>query len=137
MRRTFEYSTKARLSFSGGPHAPANMSDSMENAGSWTVSGSKKAMEVLKNLQKLGVRNIAQYSAANVPFPAFFPPTFTSSILSAMFTGACGPPEKLSLALVLRSCVLRMIVKMAYRPFAAACKGHITSHPNTLILGTL
>ena len=48
-------------------------------------------MEVLKNfkdLQKLGVRNIAQYSAANVLFPVFFFPTdFTSSILSAMFTG--------------------------------------------------
>ena len=34
-------------------------------------------------------------------------PTF--STLSAMFTGACGPPEKLSLALVPRSNVLRMI----------------------------
>ena len=46
-------------------------------------------MEVPKNfkdLQKLGVRNIARYSAANVPFPAFLQPTFTSSILSAMFT---------------------------------------------------
>ena len=46
----------------------------MYNAGSWTVSGSKEAMEVPKNfkdLRKLGLRNIAQYSAANVPFPAF------------------------------------------------------------------
>ena len=34
-------------------------------------------------------------------------------ILSAMFTGACGPPEKLSLALVPLSNVLRMIVKLA------------------------
>ena len=74
MRRTFERGAKARLSFSGGPHAPVNMADSMENAGSWTVSGSKEAMEVPKNfkdLRKLGVRNIAQYSAANVPFPVF------------------------------------------------------------------
>ena len=31
-----------------------------------------------------------------------------------MFTGACGPPEKLSLALVLRSNVLRMTVELAY-----------------------
>ena len=93
MRRTYERGTKARLSFSGGPHAPVNMADSMENAGSWTVSGSKEAMEVPKNfkdLRKLGVRNIAQHSAANVSFPAVFPPTFTSSILSAMFIGACG-----------------------------------------------
>ena len=47
-------------------------------------------------------------------FLIFFPPTFTSSILSAMFTGACGPPEKLSLALAPRLYVLRMIVKHAY-----------------------
>ena len=30
MRRTKNYGTKARPSFSGGPHAPANMADSME-----------------------------------------------------------------------------------------------------------
>ena len=45
----------------------------MENAGRWSVSGSKEAMEVptnFKDLRKLGVRNIAQYTAANVPFPA-------------------------------------------------------------------
>ena len=30
MRRTYERGTKARLSFSGGPHAPVNMADSME-----------------------------------------------------------------------------------------------------------
>ena len=30
MRRTYEHVTKARLSFSGGPHAPVNMADSME-----------------------------------------------------------------------------------------------------------
>ena len=74
MHRTFEYGTKARLSFSGGPHAPVNMADSMENTSSWTVSGSKEAIEVsknLKDLQKLVVRNIAQYSTANVPFAAF------------------------------------------------------------------
>ena len=32
-----------------------------------------------------------------------------------MFTEACGPPEKLSLALVPHSHILRMIVKLAYR----------------------
>ena len=51
MRRMYERSTKARLSFSGGPHAPVNMADSMENAGSSTVSGFKKAMEVPKNFK--------------------------------------------------------------------------------------
>ena len=47
----------------------------MENAGSWTVSGSKEVMEVPKNskdLRELGVRNIAQYSTANAPFPVLF-----------------------------------------------------------------
>ena len=82
MRRRFKRCIKARLSFSGGPHAPVNMAHSMENAGSWTVSGSKGAIEVPKNFQdlrKLGVRNIAENSAANVRFLC---PTFTSSILS-------------------------------------------------------
>ena len=72
------------------------------------------AMEVPKNfkdLRKLGVRNITQYSAASfprMPFPAwFFSTKFTSS---AMFTGVCGPPEKLSLAFVSYSYVLRMTV---------------------------
>ena len=85
MRRTFERCTKARLSFSGGQHAPANKADNMENAGSWTVCGSKEEVQKnFKDLRKL-VRNI----------------------LSAIFTGACGAPEKLSLALVPRSNVLR------------------------------
>ena len=73
-----------------------------------------EAMEVPKNfkdLQKLGVRNIAQYSAANVSFPAFFPPTFTSYMLSTMFTGAWPTREakpRFGAALV------RMIVKLTY-----------------------
>ena len=44
-----------------------------------------------------------------------FSPTFTSSILPTMFTGVCGLPEKLSIALVLHSYVLRMIMKLAYK----------------------
>ena len=78
MRRTYERCTKARLCFSGAPHVPVNMADSMENVGRSTVSGSKEAIEVPKNyndMRKRGVRNIAQYSEANVsrmPFTAFF-----------------------------------------------------------------
>ena len=53
MRRTIERGTKARLSFRAGPHAPVNMADSVENAGSWTVSASKEAMEVLKSFKDL------------------------------------------------------------------------------------
>ena len=74
MSRKFKCGAKARLRFSDGPHAPVNMVDSMANAGSSTVSGSNEMMEVPKNfkdLQKLGIQNIAQYNTANVPFSAF------------------------------------------------------------------
>ena len=59
-----------------------------------------------KSLKFFGT-DIASLYPETVQLPAF-------SILSAMFTGACGPPEKLSLALVSRANVLRMIVKLAY-----------------------
>ena len=117
MRRTFERATNARLSFSGGPHALVNMVDNMENAGSPIVSGSKEAMEVRwMYFKDWSTKYIAQHSTANMPFPAFvFPLTFTSSILFVIFTGTCGPPEELSLALVPRSyVVVLMIVKLAY-----------------------
>ena len=39
MRRAYERGTKARLSFSGGPHAPINMADSMEEV---NVGGEKR-----------------------------------------------------------------------------------------------
>ena len=58
-----------------------------------------------KSLKFFGT-SIVSLDPETVQLPAF-------SILSAMFTGACGPPEKLSLALVPRSDVLRMIVKIA------------------------
>ena len=70
----FKCYTKVRLSFSGGPHAPVNMADSMGNAGSWTVSGSKEVMEVLKNfkdLQKLGIRNVVQCTKQTCHFLHF------------------------------------------------------------------
>ena len=38
MRRTYERDTKARLSFCGGPHAPVNMADSVEEV---NVGGGK------------------------------------------------------------------------------------------------
>ena len=39
MRRTFEFCTKARLSFSGGPHAPVNMADSVEEMNREAILG--------------------------------------------------------------------------------------------------
>ena len=92
MCRMYERSTRVRLSFSGGPHAPVNMADSMENVGSLTVSGSKEVMELpenLKALQKLDVQNIVQRSKCAISC-IVFPPTFTSPILLTMFTGARG-----------------------------------------------
>ena len=51
MCRTFKRGNKLGFSFSGKPHAPVNMVDSMQNAGSLTVSGYKEAMEVPKNFK--------------------------------------------------------------------------------------
>ena len=87
MRRTYERCTKARLSFSGGRHAPVNMADSMENAGSWTVSGSR-GDESPEELSKTWRMKYGAAFVSRTAFPACFSPTFTSSILSAMFTGA-------------------------------------------------
>ena len=69
MRRPFEHGTKVRLSFSGGPHAPLNMA--------WRMPVVRPFLDPKKrwspkDLRKLGVRNIAQCSAPNVPFSACF-----------------------------------------------------------------
>ena len=114
MRRTHERGTKVRLSFSGGPHTSVNMAKSMENAGSWTLSGSKEAMKVLKNF-KIATTCCSEVQRSKRAISYVFSPmTFTSSILCSMFTGACGPTEKLSRTLVPRLCILHMIVKLIY-----------------------
>ena len=59
-----------------------------------------------KSLKFFGT-SIASLDPETVDLPAFY-------ILSAMFKGVCGPPEKISLALMLRSCVLRTIVKLTH-----------------------
>ena len=120
MRRTHERDTKARpLSFSGGPHAPVNMAGSIEEV---NEGGEKRRKWHSRNVCSAVLRYIsyttfsqilevlrvflASLDPETVQLPAFY-------MLSAMFTGACGPPEKLSLALVPRLNVLRMIVKLA------------------------
>ena len=91
-----EHGTKARLSFSGGPHAPVNMADSMEevnvggkNAGNGTFAALYCAIfrtpSFRKSLKFFGT-SIASLDPETIQLPAF-------SILSAMFTGVCGPPE--------------------------------------------
>ena len=122
MRRTIECSPKARLSFSGGPHTPVNMADCMEEV---NVDGEKNAGNGVfaalycarfrtpsfhKSLKFFGT-SIASLDPETVELPAF-------NILSAMFTGACGPPKKLSLTLVSRSNILGLIVKFAYTALA-------------------
>ena len=95
MLRIFKRGIKARLSFSGGLHAPVNIADSIEV----NVGGKKRS--------KWHIRCAVLRS---IPYAKF------SQILEfAMFTGACGPPEKLSLALMPRLKILSMIVKLAHR----------------------
>ena len=54
----------------------------------------KEAMGICPGLEYRIERSTAQQTCHFLRL--FLPPTFTASILSAMFTGACGPPEKLS-----------------------------------------
>ena len=117
MRRTFERCTKARLSFSGGPHAPVNMADSMEEM---NEGGEKRRKWHSRNVRSTVLHYISYATFSQVlevlrDFHRLFGSrnSPTTGILSAMFTGACGTPEKISLALVPHSNVLRMIVKLA------------------------
>ena len=77
MRRTYKRGTKARLSLSGGPHAPANMADSMEvNVGGtkgrkWHVCYAvlryisydrfSHILEVANHTTNLSMANLANY----------------------------------------------------------------------------
>ena len=98
MRRAYERGTKARLSFSGGLHAPVNMADSMEEVNVGRKDTGNGTFSVL-------------YSAI------FRTPSFRKSLSNyqhSPYYPACGPPEKLSLALAPRSIVVRMVVELAY-----------------------
>ena len=112
MRRTYERGIKARLSFSGAPHA--NMADRMEemsvekHAGNGTFAALDCAI-----FRTLNFRKSLKFFWISIVSGSRNSPTTGISILFAMFAGACGPLEKLSLALVPRSNVLRMIVKLA------------------------
>ena len=50
MHRTYEHGTKARLSFSGEPHAPVNIADSMEEV---NVAGKNTRNDILKTFAAL------------------------------------------------------------------------------------
>ena len=136
MRRTFERGSKARLSFSGGLCLNrTNGKDSRVRLGTnFRLYPPRATRSCKHNGQCVECRQVdffwcgspeelqgfakawcTKYSAVQCSKHAisFFPATF-ASILSAMFTGACGPPEKLSLAYMPCSYILRMIVKFAY-----------------------
>ena len=96
MRRTCERGTKARLSFSGGPHAPVNMADSMEEENEGRENAVNGILETFAPLYcaifrtpsfrkclKFFRTSIASLDPETAELPAF-------SILSTMFTGACG-----------------------------------------------
>ena len=79
--------TKARLSFSGGPHAPVNMAERMENAGSWTVSGSKKCRRTLgfakpwRTVTAQQMCHFLRFSPHRHSLLPYFPPCFTGASL--------------------------------------------------------
>ena len=114
MRRTYERGTKARLNLSVGPHTPVNMVDSVEE-----MNGSGEKRRKWHSRKRL-LRCTALYFIRQVFSLRDFHRLFGSrnSPTTDMFTGACGPPEKLSLALVPRSNVVRMILKLAFLVFS-------------------
>ena len=114
--QNYERGTRARLSFSGEPHAAVNMvhTCSMEegNVGGkkhrkWHIWCAKFHLPRFHKFLKFFRTSIASLDPETVQLPAFY-------TLFAVFTGACGPPEKLSLALVPCSNVLCTIVKLCY-----------------------
>ena len=57
MRRTHEHGTKARLSFSGRPHAPVNMVDSKKEV---NIAGEKITQEVALLLRSTALYFVRQ-----------------------------------------------------------------------------
>ena len=94
MHRTYKHGTKARL---GCGKSACRWEK--HYAGNGTFAALYCAIFLTpsfrKSLKFFGT-SIASLDPETVQLPVF-------SVLSAMFTGACGPPEKLSLALVQRS----------------------------------
>ena len=102
MRRTYERGTKARLCFSGRPHAPVNMADSMEEVN----VGEKKSQICCAALRYISYAKFSQNLEVLWDFHRLFgsrnsPTTGILHTIRHVYR-ACGPPEKLSLALVPR-----------------------------------
>ena len=97
--QNYKCGIKVRISFSGRHQAPVNMIDSMEGVRHGCCSILLQILEVLQDIISLDPETV-QLSAFYIP--------------SAVFTGACGPPEKLSLTLVPCSNVLHMIAELNY-----------------------
>ena len=92
MHRMYEHGTKARLSFS------VNMVDSVEEV---NVSGEKNggngtfATMYCSVFCKPSFCKSLKFFGTSIASGSRNSPTTSSYILSAMFTGACGSPEKL------------------------------------------
>ena len=101
MRRTYERDTKARLSFYGRSECRwgKNARNTMFAVLYCAIFRTPRFCKPLKFF-RTSIASLDPETVQLLPF----------SILSAMFTGARGPPEKLSLALAPRSNVLRMTV---------------------------
>ena len=67
---TYEHSTKTKLSFSGGPHGPVNMADSMENVN----VGEKSCSMLYKLLLTLIIPTHGNRFAQNAACSAIFYP---------------------------------------------------------------
>ena len=91
------------------------MADNMENVDSWTVSGSKEAMEELQGFAETWCTKYSTVQCNKcMPFPADFSTKIHFFHTIAMFIEMCGPPQKLSLTLVPHPNILHIIMKLTY-----------------------
>ena len=111
MRRTYERGTKANLSFSGGPHAPVNMADSMEEV---NVRGERHVFCIVVRSTLYFVcyifRKISKFFGISIASLSNY---WHSPYIRHVYRRVW-PVREASLALVPRSYVLRMIMKLAY-----------------------
>ena len=112
MYRTYKRGTKARLSFSGGPYAPVNMADSMEEV---NVIGGK--MQKIQDSVCSALYNALFRRPVFCKSLKFFRTSLIQKQLTCHVYMSMWPvwELKLRLALVPHSNILCMIVKLAYK----------------------
>ena len=109
---------QSEASFSGRPHASVNMADSMEEVN----VGEKKSKVCCAALRYISYAKFSQNLEVLWDFHRLFGSrnSPTTGILHTVrhVYRACGPPEKLSLTLVPRLNILRMLVTLAYSGYS-------------------